>query len=321
MPKEIIILDTDMDTDCDDAGALAVLHALADRGDVEIAGVVCDVGNPWTAACAATVNRSSGRPEIPVGVSSRPYEANARYCAHYRHAAADGVIYNEAAARMSGVIPGQGFAPSDGVALYRWLLTAAEDRSVTVCAIGLLTVLADLLRSGPCRVSPLSGRELVSRKVKRLVTMAEAAFPEGRDCFNWEMDRNSAAAVLNFWPSRLTVNALGREVLTGGRFAACLPEKNPVATAYRIFGRNNPAFRRPSWDQITVLAAANACPDKLGVSPGGTLSYDASSGCHRWSCDSVGNADYVVLLTSPEQLAEQIEVLMLAPFSLPIPTE
>ncbi len=321
MPKEIIVFDTDIDTDCDDAGALAVLHALADRGCAEIAGVVCDVGNPWTAACAAAVNRACGRPEIPVGVISRPYEENARYYAHYRRAAADGVIYNEAVARMSGVIPGQGFAPSDGVALYRRILAAAEDRSITVCAVGLLTVLADLLRSGPCEHSPLSGRELVSRKVKRLVTMAEAAFPEGRDCFNWEMDRESAAAVLNSWPSRLTVNAIGRQVLTGGRLPGCLPEGNPMAMAYRIFGRNNPEFRRPSWDQITVLAAANARPDLLGVSPGGTLVYDAASGGHRWSGEFAGNADYVILSASLEQLAESIEDLMLAPFLPPVPAE
>jgi len=31
-----VIFDTDMDTDCDDAGALAILHALADNGEVEI---------------------------------------------------------------------------------------------------------------------------------------------------------------------------------------------------------------------------------------------------------------------------------------------
>ena len=318
MSKEIMILDTDIDTDCDDAGALAVLHALADRGGVEIAGVVCDVPNPWTAACVAAINRACGRPEIPVGVNSRPYETNPGYFAHYRRAAADGVIYNEAAARMSGVIPGPEFAPPDGVALYRRILAAAKDRSVTVCAIGLLTVLADLLESGPCGISPLSGRELVERKVKRLVTMAEAVFPEGKDCFNWEMDRESAAAVLNSWPSRLTVNALGRNVLTGDRILACLPEHNPVATAYRIFGRNVPGFRRPSWDQITVLAAADACPGKLGVAPGGTLFYDASSGCHRWSGGASGNSDYVTSPVPPELLAESIETLMLAPFPQPV---
>ena len=31
-----VIFDTDMETDCDDAGALAVLHTLADRDECEI---------------------------------------------------------------------------------------------------------------------------------------------------------------------------------------------------------------------------------------------------------------------------------------------
>jgi hypothetical protein len=31
-----IIFDTDMHTDCDDAGALAILHTLADKGECEI---------------------------------------------------------------------------------------------------------------------------------------------------------------------------------------------------------------------------------------------------------------------------------------------
>ena len=35
-----IIFDTDMDNECDDAGALAVLHALADEGEAEILAVV-----------------------------------------------------------------------------------------------------------------------------------------------------------------------------------------------------------------------------------------------------------------------------------------
>jgi hypothetical protein len=35
-----IILDTDMSGDCDDAGALALLHALADQGECEILATV-----------------------------------------------------------------------------------------------------------------------------------------------------------------------------------------------------------------------------------------------------------------------------------------
>src|SRR3712207_437465 len=46
-----ILFDTDMLTDCDDAGALAVLHALADNGEAEILATVVSVPNPWSAAC------------------------------------------------------------------------------------------------------------------------------------------------------------------------------------------------------------------------------------------------------------------------------
>ena len=35
-----VILDTDMDSDCDDMGALAMLHALADSGEAQILAVM-----------------------------------------------------------------------------------------------------------------------------------------------------------------------------------------------------------------------------------------------------------------------------------------
>ena len=42
-----VIFDTDMGSDCDDAGALAILNALADAGEVRILGVVFSSGrNP-----------------------------------------------------------------------------------------------------------------------------------------------------------------------------------------------------------------------------------------------------------------------------------
>ncbi len=64
-----VIFDTDMANDCDDTGALAVLHALADRGEAEILAVVTnrkDPSNASAAACAA-INGYYGRPDIPIG--------------------------------------------------------------------------------------------------------------------------------------------------------------------------------------------------------------------------------------------------------------
>ncbi|HCH85950.1 MAG TPA: nucleoside hydrolase, partial [Lentisphaeria bacterium] len=53
---ETIILDTDFETDCDDAGALCVLHALARRGNAAIAGVIASVHSPWPAAGVRALN-------------------------------------------------------------------------------------------------------------------------------------------------------------------------------------------------------------------------------------------------------------------------
>jgi len=39
-----VIFDTDIGSDCDDAGALAVLHALADAGELKILGVIFSSG-------------------------------------------------------------------------------------------------------------------------------------------------------------------------------------------------------------------------------------------------------------------------------------
>ena len=44
-----VIFDTDMDSDCDDVGALAMLHVLADAGEAEILATMISSPNPWSA--------------------------------------------------------------------------------------------------------------------------------------------------------------------------------------------------------------------------------------------------------------------------------
>lgn len=56
-----VFFDTDMMTDCDDAGAMAVLHALADLGECEILATVASVGDPKSIATVDAINRYYGR--------------------------------------------------------------------------------------------------------------------------------------------------------------------------------------------------------------------------------------------------------------------
>ncbi len=309
-----IILDTDMDTDCDDAGALVLLHSLAASGHAKILGVVADVDNPWAAACVKAINMACGCPEIPVGISNTESNASSVYMEHYRQTLAQGRIYNETVARMGGIVPEENFFPEDGVALYRRLLAESEDGSVTICAIGLLSVLADLLRSGPCDHSLLSGERLVQAKVKKLVTMAKADYPSGTDEFNWRMNRHAASTVINHWPTPVTVNKLGDQVLTGAAMSRYLAKENPLVAAYRIFGQDDPQFQRPSWDQITVLASAGGHHGMLTEVSGGSLIYSAETGRHEWFIGTESRCSYIVSNVCDSVLAEHIEQLMIKPF-------
>ncbi len=261
-----IILDTDIDTDCDDAGALAMLHALANNGEAQVLGVVCNAPTPWGTPCIQAINHYYGRPEIPVGaIPMGGYETNSRYELYRRHLQlmAQGQVYepyNEVIAREFPPGTTQSDKVWDGVALYRKLLSEQPDGSVVVAAIGFLTVLESLLGSAPDNYSPLDGRELVKAKVKMLVTMGSGSFPRGRDGFNWWMDKAASGAVLNNWPTSLAVSEWGGAILTGARLCTETPRANPVRRAYEIylFGEGK---SRCSWDQVAVLYAVRGAGD------------------------------------------------------------
>ena len=62
-----VIFDTDMDSDCDDVGALAMLHVLADRGEAEILATVVSSRHEWSPACVGALNTFYGRPNLLIG--------------------------------------------------------------------------------------------------------------------------------------------------------------------------------------------------------------------------------------------------------------
>ena len=63
-----VIFDTDLSSDVDDVGAVAVLHALADAGEAEILGMGICVNDAASAPCLNALNTFYGRPDIPIGV-------------------------------------------------------------------------------------------------------------------------------------------------------------------------------------------------------------------------------------------------------------
>jgi inosine-uridine nucleoside N-ribohydrolase len=144
-----IILDTDMDTDCDDASALAILHALANRGECSILGVVVSAPpvEPGVGVVRA-VNHACGRPNLPVGAASTsPDDASWQSYQEHRRLLSKGLVegfqpFSQAVIKASGL---KKKSAKDAVELYRSLLAKAPDSSVTICVIGTVNSLAQML--------------------------------------------------------------------------------------------------------------------------------------------------------------------------------
>ena len=151
-PPVPVVFDTDMDTDCDDVGALAVLHALADLGECEILATPVSSRFAYSAPCTAAINAYYGRGALPVG-APKGDGANVNRGSRYA---------KQIAEAFPGRFETNADAP-DAVAVYRRVLAARPDAAadpaggVVVVTVGYLTNLRDLLASGPDEASPLTG--------------------------------------------------------------------------------------------------------------------------------------------------------------------
>ncbi len=253
-----VIFDTDMFSDYDDVGALAVLHKLADAGKCEILATVSSTRGNQSVAMCEVLNAYFGRPEIPVGAPTapaveKPSSANYRavvrkYAKWVRHENA-----NDA---------------EDAVKVYRRLLSAADDRSVTACIVGFMTNFRRLLESDADDISPMSGRDLVAQKIRRVVIMG-FMFPRGRE-YNIYCDPSSARYVLENCPAPMVFSGweFGCDIFSGRKVSELKTESDPVKDMFAasLLSREDAAkARRPdhdwegmghnSYDQTGVLAA------------------------------------------------------------------
>lgn len=309
-----IILDTDIDTDCDDTGALAILHGLAKQRECSLLGIVCSVPIAGAAHAVSAINRWYGRDDLPIGLVHVPdYEQAERWGMYRGHR--ERFVTGQFGIRpyhqcLTAMAP----APraEDAVSLYRRLLTQSADRSVTICAIGTLTALAQLLASGPDEHCPLAGAALVQQKVAELVSMAVVAHPEGQEEFNWRMDMESAAQVVQRWPTPLTISGKGHTIMTGARFMAAAPAGHPVREAYAtcLGGLDRD---RPSWDLIAVLYAVRGLAAPFSISPDYGLLLDAATRKHVWRPATNASPRRYLTPTLPDDaMARELDELMIA---------
>ena len=239
-----IIFDTDLGPDYDDVGALAFLHCMADSGKAEILATVSSNKHDLVAPSINVINTYFGRSELPVG-APKTNGVNLGSSQHW----ADSIVarYPQSIKSTSEV--------ADAVDIYRKILSAQPDKSVTIVTVGFLTNLNNLLNSKADNISPLTGKELVTKKVKRLVSMA-GKFPEGRE-FNVFMDSTASKYVYENWPGEVIFTGfeIGSEIHTGLKIVNSDIKDSPVKDVFRISIPLSPEDKegRMSWDETAAL--------------------------------------------------------------------
>lgn len=156
-----LILDSDFGSSTDDLFALMMIHNYMDEGLVDLKGIIVDREGEKNAGLVDIFNTYYGHPDIPVGLE-RDGVKNPRCFIPY-----NGIcdLKDESGAPLFKRTFDESECP-EGYRLYRQLLSKADDKSISVVAIGFATTLAHLFESGPDEYSSLSGVELFGRKVK-----------------------------------------------------------------------------------------------------------------------------------------------------------
>lgn len=300
--KVTIIFDTDMGPDYDDVGALALLHALADKGEVNILATVSSNMYENAVPCIDVLNHYFGRPDIPVGGPTEGVNVvDGRFVDKLYWCEILPALYPHRI-KSSDKYP-------DAVELYRKMLSKQPDNSVTIVTVGFFTNLAMLLETQGDSYSELDGKELIRKKVKHLVSMA-GSFPEGRE-FNVYRDSISSVKVFNDWPTPVILSGfqIGVDIRTGLRLVA--NEKisgSPVKDAYSLCIPTDKKGRS-SWDQTAVLVAVKGF-DKYFDIKYGTMTV-LPNGNNTWQDKAAGQHGQLIPKIPKEDLAVLIEDLMM----------
>jgi inosine-uridine nucleoside N-ribohydrolase len=278
-----VIIDTDFGQWWDDVAALATAHAAADAGRVRLLGVMTDVDNPWNAAAIDALNTWYGRPDLPVGV---PAEATQVPEAYSR--------------LLAQQWPHTG-RPVDATSLYRRLLAAQPDHSVTIVAIGALTNLSGLLRTD---------RDLVARKVARTVIMGgeypRASAPE----WNFSLDPDATRRVVEGWPGPVVYDGfeVGARIFVGNGVCSAQTPASPVRAVFDLLYGCGTAQQDGTWDPTAVHYAIYGTAGALRHAGEGGHNTVTDDGINRWQPG--GHRQRYLVLTDPGKLSGQIDALL-----------
>jgi inosine-uridine nucleoside N-ribohydrolase len=305
-----LIFDTDMGNDTDDVMALCMIHNLQSRGAVELLAVTVTKDHPQAAAFVDAVNTFYGRPDTLIGVvkgGATPEPGKFNLLADMKN--------DDGSLRYPHDLMSGGDAP-EATGLIRKLLAAQPDASVALVQVGFFTNFQRLLESQPDSASPLSGRDLIAKKVKLLSIMAGAFQTVSWNTrhleYNVVKDIPAAQKLAKEWPTPVVWS--GYEIGVAAAFPHEVVARDlnyvkhhPLKESYYLYSA--PDHDRPTWDPTALLYAV--CPERgyFDLSPAGTVTVeDNGATWFRPSRDGKGRDRFLVM--SAEQAARVREAIV-----------
>jgi Inosine-uridine preferring nucleoside hydrolase len=298
-----VILDTDLSRWWDDASTVGLANVLHERGKLRLLAIVSNVPNATAVAAIDAINTAYGNGDIPIGAVARS-DADT-----FQHGYTDEVVR-----RLPNSVRNHEDVPG-AVALYRRLLKKQPDNSVTIVSVGGYTNLAGLLESTRGQGSPLDGRALVTKKVKRLVQM-DGIFPNGGPAFtNQKIDLESASTVVggDGWPTPIAwVDGLGGiETKVGGTLCSSATPKHPMRIVYEVLFDCGPPGDG-NWDAPTLLYAIGDRPVVFTEKGQGGAAVFNEQGGLSWASSSSRPDDVYVHVVDQPALNQRIDELLVA---------
>lgn len=305
-----IILDTDIGFDCDDAGALALLHRLCDQKKAELLAVTACYDSPYVAGCIDAINQYFQRP-VPVGILYGTQKA-----------VDDAPVYSPALCReFANRYPAEQYPQAESaISLLRKILTRAHDHSITLVIIGSLATAAALLKSAPDIHSPLTGCALIERKIKQTVVMGGRFFeswpndilldPDFPVIWEWNIkaDIPAAQTVCSNWPGKLIFSSyeIGMNCISMSQYCEKAPKNDPIRLAYEVHGS---IHGRQSWDHTAVLEAV--CSGQFfRKQPWGKITV-TDDGITQYHPDPKEQHTYLIPICSSDSITKAIDDLVL----------
>jgi hypothetical protein len=294
------ILDTDWWTDVGDTIALRVADYFQFHGAVKLLAVMLSTTFISGPGSAQSVMANDGIVGIPIGLAHTPNVPS-------------GTPSFQTDLLTRGIARGYVTGNEtyvDSLTLYRSLL-AGSANAVDIITIGELNNLADLLQSPADAISPLTGLQLVSAKVRRL-WIAGGQYQSGTE-YNFSnnaLAATSANYVVANWPTPIIYSGfeVGSSVLSGQSLVGLRPT-DLVSQAMNDTGNAS----RPSWDGMGVLLPMSTGNTTLeGYSTiSGTNSVNASSGANTFTPVAGARDAYVSKLQPDAIYAARINTVIL----------